>query len=153
MPRAYWLEDNPNFLSSQLLVIAPSEFEFARIESAISNHTSTDFDMEIVNDLYGHSCLMLPHRQYDMITGELRKEDHTRFLGSAEAQWNVTTVMQDAKFVHFSDWPFPKPWIKASERQWEDTLPKSEKEGEIWRGLYKDFSERRKRICGRAYDM
>lgn len=89
---------------------------------------------------------MLPHRQYDLITGEMRQENHAPFLGSKEAEWNVTRVMEDVKFVHFSDWPFPKPWLKASEEQWKEATPKSEKERDVWAGIYKDFSERRE-VC------
>jgi hypothetical protein len=31
-------------------------------------------DMEIVNNLYGKCCLILPHRQYDLLTGEFRSD-------------------------------------------------------------------------------
>lgn len=49
MPRAYWLDKF--YLSSQIVLLEPSEFEFKRILDAFEHRASNDFDMEIVNDL------------------------------------------------------------------------------------------------------
>jgi len=51
---------------------------------------------------------------------------------------------------------FPKPWQKATEEEVERSMPDCVlRDGEvncrgrnIWLGLYKDFRERRKDICG-----
>ncbi|KAF2179504.1 glycosyltransferase family 8 protein [Zopfia rhizophila CBS 207.26] len=93
------------------------------------NHSSSDFDMEIVN-LYGNSCIMLPHSQYNLITGEFRLENHDAYLGSKEEQWNVTQVLEEAKFLHFSDWPYPKPWLKASGAETVKNQPKCQAAGD-----------------------
>jgi hypothetical protein len=122
MPRAYWL-DQP-FLSSQLVLVEPSTFEFARIQTALSNHSKTDFDMEIVNNLYGDSCFIIPHRRYDLLTGEFKRPDHSAYLGSKEEVWDPRKIMNEANSIHFSDWPFPKPWIYATDRQLEEASPK-----------------------------
>jgi hypothetical protein len=105
MPRAYWLE---NTLSSQLVLVEPSEFEFQRILEAFNSRASADFDMEIVNSLYGSDCMVIPHRKYDPLTGEFRAKEHRKYLGSEEETWFPKKALDEAKFVHFSDWPLPK---------------------------------------------
>ncbi|KAG9647663.1 glycosyltransferase family 8 protein, partial [Aureobasidium melanogenum] len=154
MPRAYWLE---NTLSSQLVVIEPSKQEFERILDTFEHRENTDFDMEIVNNLYGQDCLILPHRPYDLLTGEFRSKEHHKYLGSTTEVWNPRQVLQEAKFLHFSDWPYPKPWITGAESVRLQIQPAchnttSEQDDctdrEIWNEIYNEFKERRKRVCG-----
>jgi alpha-N-acetylglucosamine transferase len=150
MPRAYWL-DQP-FFSSQLVLISPSKHEWARV-SAFMHRDDSGFDMDILNDMYKDSCIVIPHRRYNLITGEFREEMHERYLGSDEA-WNGAKAIEEAKFVHFSDWPVPKPWLEASSEVMKKHQPKCryEEDGkgkdctdrDIWLELYKDFSRRRK---------
>ena len=150
MPRGYWLGE-ANFLSSQLVLIEPSEFEWQRVKAAIDHHDNNSFDMEIVNNLYGKSCLILPHRRYDLLTGEFRSNKHESYLGSTEEVWDPKKILEETKFIHFSDWPYPKPWLKASDKETQDAQPKCHESpsGEdctgqqIWLDLYKDFSDRR----------
>lgn len=111
MPRAYWLGFDKPILSSQIMLLQPSEFEFKRVFQGIENAKSNDYDMEIVNDLYKDSALILPHRPYDLLTGEFRNTDldtHDRYLGNNEERWDPSAAFKEAKFLHFSDWPFPK---------------------------------------------
>lgn len=151
MPRAYWLE---NTLSSQLVLIEPSEFEFQRILKAFDSRSSHDFDMEIVNNLYGSDCIVIPHRKYDLLTGEFRAKEHRKYLGSQEETWDPQKVLDEAKFVHFSDWPLLKPWLPHEKAQEEKLQPECHatnagldcRDREIWLGLYADFVRRRK-IC------
>lgn len=156
MPRAYWLDDT---LSSQLVLVEPSTFEFERIQAAFARRAKSDFDMEIVNDLYGESCLVLPHRRYDLITGEFRAglEEHARYLGSKEERWDGEKVLAEAKFLHFSDWPVNKPWLPAAPEVVAAHMPKCVvttnettdcRDQELWLGFYEDFRERRLRVCG-----
>ncbi|KAK4506538.1 hypothetical protein PRZ48_000270 [Zasmidium cellare] len=150
MPRAYWLE-NTTF-SSQLMLVEPSQFEFDRILDAFNTRTAKDFDMEIMNDLYGRDCMVFPHRKYDLITGEFREKEHHKYLGSKEAIWDPQKVLDEAKFVHFSDWPLPKPWLPHSEsleRTWRPECHETEdgedcRDRDVWKGLYVDFAQRRK---------
>lgn len=154
MPRAYWLD---NQLSSQIVLIQPSEFEFSRIQEAIAHHGHNDFDMEIVNNLYGKSCVILPHRKYDLLSGEFRPDHHESYLGSKEAVWDTDEILKETKFVHFSDYPYPKPWLKAGDAETEARAPECRKvngtdgvvkedcrDREAWKWLYTDFSKRRK---------
>lgn len=155
MPRAYWLTKEST-LSSQLVLIQPTVQEFARIMKAIETAKGGDFDMEIVNDLYGKDCMIIPHRRYDLLTGEFRKPgqtDHVPYLGNDYELWEPEKMLKEAKFLHFSDWPMPKPWISASSSIVSDVQPKcitdsAGKEDcrarDIWLGFYSDFKERRK---------
>jgi len=153
MPRAYWLDDDA--LSSQLMVVEPSELEFHRIQEAMTNRNSTDFDMEIVNELYGEDCLILPHRGYNLLTGEFRNKEHAKYLGSKEEIWDGEKVLAEAKFLHFSDWPFPKPWLHGSQNTRTQVQPdcKPSSTGDVdctdrklWNGFYLDF-KRRRQVC------
>lgn len=69
MPRAYWITESV-VLSSQLILITPAADEFARIQNKIETAGAKDFDIEIVNMLYGNSALIIRHRPYNLLTGE-----------------------------------------------------------------------------------
>ena len=148
MPRAYWMDQV--FLSSQLVVIEPSEQEWKRVEGMMHNENDSGFDMDILNSLYNNSCTIIPHRGYDLLTGEFRNKQHTRYLGSDEP-WNGRQILDEAKFVHFSDWPRPKPWLKVDDSEVEQYVPECKEtetgedcaNRELWLGLYRDFSDRR----------
>ncbi|KAF2104645.1 alphaN-acetylglucosamine transferase [Rhizodiscina lignyota] len=152
MPRAYWLDRT---MSAQLILVEPSDFEWARIEAGIANHTSKEFDMEIVNQLYAEDCIAIPHRRYDLLTGEFRNapDDHRKYLGSTEEVWDPDKVWNEARYIHFSDWPFPKPWIDGGDKARLDRMPECRKkpgseaedcrDQQYWLRLYHDFSHRR----------
>ncbi len=111
MPRAYWLGFDDRVLSSQIMLLQPSEFEFRRVVKHIETAASNDYDMEIVNTLYRDSALLLPHRPYNLLTGEFRNIEpntHDKYLGNDEEQWDPQAAYEEAKFLHFSDWPYPK---------------------------------------------
>lgn len=108
MPRAYWLNPDDRILSSQLILIQPSEFEYERIAKATREAAQGEYDMEIMNKLYRDSCFILPHRPYDLLTGEFRADSHSPYLGNVEELWDPDATLEEAKFLHFSDWPMPK---------------------------------------------
>ena len=96
-------------MSSQVLLIQPSKFEFDRNLKAIETAGSSDYDMEIVNNLYRDNAMILPHRPYDMLTGEYRNTlIHKDYMGSEEELFDPEKALKEAKFLHFSDWPVPK---------------------------------------------
>jgi hypothetical protein len=120
----------------------------------MEHHESHDYDMDILNKVFGASTLVIPHRKYDLLTGEFRSDvdKHEAYLGSPTEIWNARDVLAEAKFVHFSDWPLPKPWLNATEEQIRKQQPscKVVSEGEmdctdreVWLELRKDFAERR----------
>ncbi|KAJ4299891.1 U1 small nuclear ribonucleoprotein C [Kalmusia sp. IMI 367209] len=160
MPRAYWMSDK-FFLSSQLIVIEPSEAEWKRVEHAIDHHEGHDYDMDILNKLYGKSSTVIPHRKYDLLSGEFQNSKHENYLGSPNQKWDSKEILEEAKFVHFSDWPMPMPWLEPLEGMLEKNQPECRKtstealdctDREIWLGLRKDFTTRRERICGKTFD-
>jgi alpha-N-acetylglucosamine transferase len=153
MPRAYWLDDT---MSSQLMVIEPSQIEFERIENAFTHRNATDFDMEIMNNLYGEECLVLSPQKYNLITGEFRNNQHHRYIGSSTEKWDASRALREAKYLHFSDWPYPKPWSEYSHVTHDRLQPDCEMtlEGEedcssrdVWDGIYDEFLSRRQVSC------
>ncbi|KAM0556113.1 hypothetical protein ACHAPJ_006102, partial [Fusarium lateritium] len=155
MPQAYWITSE-KVLSSQVMLIEPSEAEFARVMSKVQSSSFGEYDMEIVNELYRDSALVFPHRGYDLISGEFRNEDHTQYLGSDVEVWDPTAVYSEAKLIHFSDWPFPKPWKLILEDLRLALQPNctSNVDGVedctariIWNSLYTDFRKKRKEVC------
>jgi len=156
MPRAYWLDRF--FLSSLLVVIEPSEESWQRVQSAMENHEGNDYDMEILNKVFGNSALVIPPRRYALLTQTFGHQDDEReaYLGSPSEEWNAREVLEESKFVHFSDWPLPKPWLKATENQIAEQQPpcRTGSEGkpdctdrDVWLELRRDFSERRLVCC------
>ena len=158
MPRAYWLDRF--FLSSLLVVIEPSEESWQRVQSAMENHEGNDYDMEILNKVFGNSALVIPPRRYALLTQTFGHQDDEReaYLGSPLEEWTAREVLEESKFVHFSDWPLPKPWLKATEKQIAEQQPPCRSTSEdkpdctdrdVWLELRRDFSERRL-VC---YDL
>lgn len=153
LPRAYWIDPDRHVLSSQLVLLEPSAFEFDRVMHAMRHKAANDFDMEIVNALYADSAMILPHRPYNLLTGEFRAANHTAYLGNGLEKWEPDAALAEAKFVHFSDWPVPKPWIETPEPLREEKQPRCEtgdgmggedcRARDIWLGLYGDFRRRR----------
>ncbi|KAK2671768.1 Nucleotide-diphospho-sugar transferase [Fusarium oxysporum f. sp. vasinfectum] len=122
MPRAYWISPE-KILSSQLMLIQPSDTEFSRIMERVQSVKSGEYDMEIVNQLYGDSALVFPHRRYDLLSGEFRNDKHTLYLGSEPETWDPAAAYSEAKLVHFSDWPLPKPWKPMPEEERVEAQP------------------------------
>ncbi|KAJ5715667.1 Glucose N-acetyltransferase 1 [Penicillium malachiteum] len=167
MPRAYWLLPETKTLSSLIAVIEPSYLEYTILRDASKpavygqidvNLTDGRFDMELLNSRFGDNAMVLPHRQYGLVSGEFRLKDHWRYMGNAQEEWNPDKVLSDAKFVHFSDWPLPKPWTMWQPSQLAEMQPACDnnpgtpeesgcRDREVWKGLYDDFRRRRKAIC------
>ena len=159
VPRAYWMTDR-HALTTAVMLVEPSASEYSRINGAIQHRGGGDFDMDIINQLYADTCLIIPHYRYILLTGEFRTDKHAPYLGSPLREWDAETELDETKFVHFSDWPYPKPWITPEDEQRAEVEPKCvrvEGDGddkctgsEIWYALYDEFRERRLRVCGAA---
>lgn len=152
MPKAYWFDHF--FLSSQLIVAEPSEKTWLRLQNAIDNQEGHDYDMDILNKLFGTTALVIPHRKYNLLSSEFRNkpDKHEVYLGSSTETWNPREALAEAKYVHFSDWPMPKPWLAPTEKDLEKSMPRCwGEEGMvedctdrmIWLELRDDFSKRR----------
>ncbi|KAI2625244.1 glycosyltransferase family 8 protein [Xylaria nigripes] len=155
MPRAYWLFPDNKILSSQVMLVQPSDTEFDRIMKQVTSASRNDYDMEIVNQLYGDSAMIIPHRPYDLVTGEFRGDSHEKYLGTDREVFDPVNIYNEAKYLHFSDWPMPKPWIEASASVRENLQPKcvisNGREDctarDLWLGFYNDFAQRRLAVC------
>ncbi|KAF2473629.1 nucleotide-diphospho-sugar transferase, partial [Lindgomyces ingoldianus] len=156
IPHAYWTLDKPSFLSSHLVVLEPSKLEFGRVTDAMLNPTVASLASVVkkVNALYSSTSLILPHRDYNLRTNEFTKTYHQDFLGPDRGDWDAIEVWKRAKFVHFSDSKYPKPWIKPSpdlRKKYWPRCPEGEngreeesqdicREREVWVSLYDSFS-------------
>jgi alpha-N-acetylglucosamine transferase len=160
LPRAYWYETLPWPLTSLLMVIKPDVDEFERFKDVITGGGvpalvgAHKFDMEMVNDRFEHSAMVLPHRPYALLTGEFRRSNHSAYLGNTFEAWDPEKILKEAKLVHFSDWPLPKPWIMWPAQGLAEVQPDCGgshdgtcAERVIWKRLYDDFRQRRKDIC------
>ena len=151
MPRAYWLYPKKEILTSCIMLIEPSAKEFARVWARVEKAGRNDYDMEIVNDLYRDSALVLPHRPYSLLVQEYRETDHSLYLGSPEEEWDPVAAFKEAKFLHWSDWPMSKPWHPSPVQLKQQTEPKCHMkngvetcgERDMWRYFYREFRERR----------
>jgi hypothetical protein len=79
--------------------------------------------------------------------------EHHRYLGSTTEQWDAEKALEEAKYVHFSDWPYPKPWKPESEVERLRLQPKcyESRSGKqdctdhmIWNEIYRGFRGRRR---------
>lgn len=159
MPRAYWSEQQPIPLTSLLVLLEPSSIEFQALVNASWNVAAGThkYDMELLNDRYHESALVLPHKPF-LITGELRSSNHEAYLGNNYENWDVRQVLSDASLIHFSDWPLPKPWVMWPIEAMRTLRPKCREnpgtvlesgceDREVWMSVYNDFRRRRKEIC------
>ncbi|KAG0653026.1 N-acetylglucosaminyltransferase [Hyphodiscus hymeniophilus] len=148
MPRAYWLPREEHFLSSQLILVEPSAIEFERVSKAIATAGPGEYDMEIFNNIYGDSALIIPHRRYDLLTRAFREDHRISYLGNDMEEWDPDKVLEEAKFLHFSDWPMTKPWIPDYNKM-EELKPACAEENQgcraqiLWLQFYSDFARRR----------
>jgi hypothetical protein len=153
MPRAYWLFPEKQILTSTILLIQPTEAEFGRVMTAVGEAGPSDYDMEILNRLYRDSALVLPHRPYTLLTRTFRgtPEERANYLGGDDLEWDPVAVLTEAKYLHFSDWPIPKPWLPMPAGMKAQFQPKCSEvdgvescvESDLWNGFYDDFHVRR----------
>jgi alpha-N-acetylglucosamine transferase len=163
MPLLYWGEPVGWAFSSQLMLIKPSAEEFEKIKKAIKQAKPDEYDMDIVNSLYKSHILRIPQRPWNLLSGEFRRRNHAAYLGSGSAKWDPDAILSEAKFMHFSDWPIPKPWMRAPKDLLNKYMPEcvqSEwfgasncRDRAIWLKLYYDFAISRKSVCGPGFEL
>lgn len=154
MPRAYWLDTL--HMSSHIMVITPSIDAFHNVQRTIDRNAGYGFyDMEVMNQAFGRTCQVMPRWPYALLTGEFRREDHAAFLepdsGRMHHIWNPDVVSNEAKLVHFSDYPLSKPWLATDEEilaakpdcSFLAELGKQCRAQDIWMDLYKTFKNNR----------
>lgn len=116
-PYAYWEPKNPKnsypFLTSGFMLIDPSTKEYERVLAASQVRHIQDYDMDVINDVYGGKMDPLPHYSLAMLTAEFRQTDHSPYIG-LHRLWDGKHELQSIAYLHFSDWPFPKVSIGQS---------------------------------------
>jgi hypothetical protein len=170
MPRAYWSDGSSSSwpLTSLLMLVEPNPHEVPAMmevlrqwRTAPSFAQSKRYDMDLLNNRFGSSAMVLPHRPYAMLTAEFRKHNHSTYLGIPDGpkmdprgKWDPDQALKEAKLVHFSDWPLPKPWIMWPAEGLAEMQPDCSgstketcREREIWKNLYEDFRQSRKDLC------
>ena len=127
LPRAYWSDRSRDEwrLSSVLMLVEPNPAETKHMWERLqgwrfdpNRNPSFTYDDDLINDRFGSSAMVLPHRPYVLQTSEFRRpmSEHQYYLGTVNAPpsarpWDPHTAIKEAKLVHFQDWPLPKPWI------------------------------------------
>ncbi|KAI4655637.1 hypothetical protein J4E93_000352 [Alternaria ventricosa] len=160
MARAYWTDSKPWPLSTTLMVVKPSLDELAKFKNRMEGGGDSmlvemhRYDMEVLNERFEESALVLPHRPYALRTAEFRRHNHSEYLGSADETWDAEKVYKEGKIIQFSDLPLPPPSVMWSKEALEEMQPDcgGSPEGtcaerRIWKGLYEDFRKRRKDVC------
>lgn len=168
LPRAYWLEPPKNAtisvkLGSHVMLVEPDLTTYRYILRKVTENP--EFDMEVVNHIFGSTAMVLPHRHLALLSGEFRKEDHRQYLGEIDAMsgWDPEKELEESYLVHFSDWPLPKPWLPRTIKEWDEALPlctsqavKSNSSAAVdddcpdrreWVGLYGEYDAERARVC------
>lgn len=163
MPWVYWGEPVGWAFSNQMMLITPSLTQFAKIEAEVAKAGPNDYDLTIVEKLYKGQALRIPQRPFHFMTGELRRTDHSKYLGSSSVEWDPEQALKNAKLLHFSDWPIPRPWASASQAAVNKYMPKclkSEwfgatncKNRMMWMQLYSDYAANRKGLCGSHFEV
>jgi hypothetical protein len=168
MPREYWT-DKPRGewqLSTQLMLLQPDAAETKTMWETLQSwrldpyHApSQHYDNELINDRFGSSAMVLPHRPYLLQTNEFRMHDHSAYMGSYNApasapKWDPFRAVKEAKLIHFDDWPLPKPWVMWPVEGLAEIQPDCGGlhtgtcgDREMWKALYDEFRMRRKDLC------
>jgi len=157
--RSYWRLPTVKELASSFVLLEPSELEFQQLTiSARSELLGTaGGSSKVLNRFYGDSAMVLPHREYGLLSEEFRSEAHTAFLGNNMEVWDPEKVLKQASLVRFSDEPLPKPWIMWPHKLIGEIMPKCKlgelgnddcRNKKIWMELYDDFRKRRKVRAG-----
>ena len=152
MMRAFWELPTKRLLSPKLVLLEPSDIEFQMLTGM--RQRSKEPVSEILNRHYGDSAMVLPHRQYGLLSSEFRNEEHENYLGNNYDVWDPEMMMQEVSLVYFSDWPLPKPWIMWPHNLIGKMTPECRLQGgqedcrnkKIWLELYDEFRKRRKVI-------
>ncbi|KAJ5867883.1 hypothetical protein N7534_002436 [Penicillium rubens] len=161
MPSAYWKNPRKGLFTPAIMLVELSTAAFNRTMDSISSANSSTFDMEIMNNMYKDTALTIPHRPYILLAGEFRSKKHRAYLGNSREKWDAEKIFKEAKCLHFSDWPVPKPWIRALPDLIEESQPPCElnpttgyeddcRVKNLWLGIYEDFRIRRENICDTA---
>ncbi|EDO04716.1 hypothetical protein SS1G_07199 [Sclerotinia sclerotiorum 1980 UF-70] len=156
--RAIWSDSYTKLLAFNL-----THNLFQQVESAVQHVGPNEYDMDILNALFAPHILAMPPRPYHLLSSEFRRKSHKEYLGDAKELWDPGEILAEAKYMHFSDWPIPKPWIRATKEELNKYMPECGenewfgatdcRDRTIWLGLYGMFARRRKEVCGVGFEL
>ncbi|PQE13232.1 glucose N-acetyltransferase 1 protein [Rutstroemia sp. NJR-2017a BBW] len=136
---------------------------FQQVESAVQHAEPHESDMDILLTLFPTSILAMPQRPYNLLSGEFRRKSHIEYLRNTTETWDPENILGEASYMHFSDWPIPKPWIRATKEELNRYMPscgRSEwfgatdcRDRTVWLGLYGMYARRRKEVCGLGFEV
>lgn len=108
-PLAYWepADGLDIMVTSGFMLIDPSNESYEKVLAASQTRPEFDYDMEVINNVFGGEIEILPHRGLSMLTAEYRETKHDAYLGP-NVEWDGKKELENLAYLHFSDWPFPK---------------------------------------------
>ncbi|RDB24359.1 Glucose N-acetyltransferase 1 [Hypsizygus marmoreus] len=147
LPCAYWLKETK--FASNIMVIQPSKNLWVMVSDYLKTNPPDGFDMDIINHLFFDNITVLPHRGYTLLTGEFRSKDphHRAYLGADNLTWNPHDELAHTYYVHFSDWPLPKPWKNIQKEEWRRVQPSDREDREVWNNVYDMYRRDRGEVC------
>lgn len=101
-----------------------------------------------IHGLFKPSVLILPYTKYGLLSKSIDDKREKDLLKNAilgyEREENDDRI-QDAKFIHFSDYPLSKPWFytNSDEIQCSEEHSISDEYCQLWKSLYKEFLDAR----------
>lgn len=164
MPYIYYGQADGWHFSTQLTLMTPSTKSFSQISDAIKLASPTNDDLSILETLFYGQIIKIPQRPFALLAGEYRQKSHVHYIGNRwPKKWDPDSMLREARILHFSDHPIPKPWIKASQVLLNKNMPncgRSEwfgasncRDRAVWFKLYRDYADMRKAVCGTSFDV
>lgn len=171
MPYVYWGKSAGWDYTSHLLLLKPSTANFKKVETAVQKAATDEYDVDILKNVFKSKVIRMPQKPYNLLSGEFRRTDHEAYLSPTSSpntfhpseKWDPEVAINRATYVQFSDWPLPKPWMRASQSKLNTYMPvcqKSEwfgatdcRDRNVWNKLYSDFEARRMGVCGGGFEV
>ncbi|KAL3419592.1 glucose N-acetyltransferase [Phlyctema vagabunda] len=162
MPYVWWGGGQGWDYSAQMLLIQPSHSEFSKLENVVRSATEGETDLSILQNVYGDQTLKIPHRPYGLTTVEFRRQNHRAYTGGEK--WHAEKALRDTKILHFSDWPIPKPWLRAPKDLINRHMPACQQsphgfgatdctDRETWLKMYAEYEDTRMAVCGVGFEV
>jgi len=163
MPYVYLGKQEGWQFSTQVMLITPSANSFTQISDAIRGAQSTEYDTTILETLFHGQIIKIPQRPFALLSGEYRRTSHRQYMGLRfPKKWDPDYIQQETRIMHFSDYPLPKPWARASQELLNKNMPQCQRsewfgasncrDREVWMKMYSDYRERRKAVCGAQFE-
>lgn len=163
MPYIYWGQPEDWQFSTQLMIMTPSKASFSRITDTIKGNEMAEHDTSILEKLFHGKIIKIPQRPFALLPGEYRRKSHDNYLEKRwPKRWNADEIHREARIVYFSDYPIPKPWIKANQELINRHMPRCDeskgfgasncRDRQVWLKLYSDYGEKRKALCGKEFE-